>query len=74
MKRKKRNLQGEQIRPVTLELRATVHDKLDSLVPAGQSLVETVEQMTEYLYYRRQRKRDNQRNEKENALIQIEVM
>lgn len=64
MPRKKRDLRGEQIRPVTLKLRAIVHDKLESLVPVGGSLVETVEQMTEYLYHRRQRRADRQHNEK----------
>jgi hypothetical protein len=65
VKRKKRNLQGEQIRPVTLELRAGVHDKLEALVPAGSSLVETVEYMTEFYFARRLRRigRDNQQNE-----------
>ena len=67
MPRKKRNLQGEQMRPVTLKLRAAVMDKLEALVPLNGSLVETVEYMTELCFKQRRMsisERDEQHNQK----------
>ena len=51
-----------------------MHKKLESLIPVDGTLVETVEQMTEYLYHRRQRKLEGQHNGKDKALISPQFM
>lgn len=63
--RTKRSIKGEDIVAITLEMRASVHDKLLALMPAGASKVGTIEQMTEYLFAKRLRKisQYNQQNE-----------
>lgn len=62
MPRRKRDLRGQQVTPTTLYMRTSIHKKLASLVPPNGTLVETVEQMTEYLYDRRERRKNNQHN------------
>lgn len=61
MARKRRNLQGQKVVNLMIKMRSSTYAKLKSLVAADGTLVETVEQMTEYLYYRRHR-RDHQHN------------
>jgi len=65
--RLKRKLDGEQITPTTLKMRASVHEKIESFIPPGGSFVQTVEEMAEFLYKRRERKRDKQHNLEEKS-------
>lgn len=57
MPRIKRNLANEEIRAVTLKLRASVHDKMLALAGPSGSKVKIVEEMVEYLHARRERKK-----------------
>lgn len=59
MARAKRNLVNEEIRAVTLKLRASVHDKMLALAGPSGSKVKIVEEMTEYLFERRQKRISN---------------
>jgi hypothetical protein len=68
MSRSKRPMKGEEIVQTTLRMRASVRDKLNALIPAGGSVVETIEQMTEYLFAKRMKRvhgPDSQHNAKE---------
>jgi activator of 2-hydroxyglutaryl-CoA dehydratase len=59
---------GEEIVQTTLRMRASVREKLNALIPAGGSVVETIEQMTEYLFAKRMKRvqgPDSQHNAKE---------
>lgn len=64
--RQKRQLNGKIIKTTTIRMRASVRDKVDSFTPPGGSFVNTLEQMVEYLYARRQRRREKQHN-RENS-------
>jgi hypothetical protein len=57
MPRIKRNLADEDIRPVTLKLRASVHDKILLMAGPSGSKVGVVEDMVEYLFARRLRRK-----------------
>lgn len=57
MSRPKRSLAKEEITPITLHLRSSVHDKLVALAGPSGSKVATVEAITEYIFARRIRKK-----------------
>ena len=50
-----RKIAGQDTKALTIRLRYSVYEKLQSLA-GGQPLVITIEQMTEYLHYRRAEK------------------
>lgn len=69
MPRVKRNLANEEIRPTTLYLRASVHDKILALAGPSGSKVAIVEEMVEYLFARKLRRKMRITNTMENSSV-----
>lgn len=60
MNRRKRRLDGEEVKSTSLWLRASVREKIDMLTPPGGSMATTIEAITEYVFARQMKK--TQRN------------